>query len=83
MSDATNPPSEAPPATPGDVIRGKWLMDDAATLEEAADRLESYARWLRDLHAAGWTLTEPVRDDYGFLVDPTGNAGNFNEDGAV
>jgi len=55
---------------PGGSIRAKWVMDDAATLAEAADRLEAFAADLRRLAAAGWTLEEPIADDYGTLVGP-------------
>jgi hypothetical protein len=53
----------------GETIRAKWLMDGATTLEEAAQRLENEAKRLRGLQAAGWRLLDPVKDDYGFLVE--------------
>ena len=65
-------PSDEPLAQAGDVIRAKWLMDGAATLEQAAEQLEETARWLRALHARGWTLEGPIEDDYGILIDPQG-----------
>lgn len=60
---------------PGETLRGKWLMDGATTLDEAAERLEAEARRLRDLAVQGWTLNAPIADDYGFLVDPSGDGG--------
>ena len=49
------------------LIRAKWIMDDAITLEQAARKLEEYAKYLRELKDNGWELNSPVRDDYGFL----------------
>lgn len=49
------------------IIRAKWTMDGAKTLEEAARKMESYVEWLRNLKAEGWELEGPVEDDYGFL----------------
>lgn len=72
--------STAPLAEPGETIRSKWLMDESTTLLQAAERLEAEAGRLRELHEAGWTLQEPVTDDYGFLVDPDGNAGREDDD---
>lgn len=69
--DGCNPdgePDDDPDPEP--FVRGKWTMDGAATLEEAAGRLEAAAANLRGLAAAGWTLREPVADDYGWLVQP-------------
>lgn len=62
-------------AEPGQPVRGKWLMDDAADLPEAAAKLRGYADYLDALAVAGWTLAAPIDDDYGFLVDPEGNSG--------
>lgn len=71
-----------PLAQPGETIRAKWLMDGAETLQEAADRLRAEADRLSQLHTAGWTLAEPIDGDYGFLVDPSGNRGeDQDEDG--
>lgn len=63
----------------GDIVRAKWTIDGAATLAEAAAKLEDLAAWLRGLHEQGWTFDEPVNDDYGFLVDPDGNTGDDGE----
>jgi hypothetical protein len=51
----------------GEIIRAKWLMDGAATLEDAAARAEEFAAYLRTLAAAGYGLYSPIEDDYGFL----------------
>ena len=49
-----------------DIIRAKWVMDGATTLAEAADRLEGFAKYLRELEVDGKQLTGPVENDYGF-----------------
>lgn len=49
------------------VVRAKWTIDGATTLDEAAAKLEAFAAQLRALEAAGWQLTDPVADDYGFI----------------
>ena len=49
------------------VIRAKWIMDDAKTLEEAAIMVEEFAEWLRNAHKKGWRLLGEVSDDYGFM----------------
>lgn len=49
------------------IIRAKWSMDGAASLEEAAQKMEEFAATLRKLADEGWELDAPVADDYGFL----------------
>ena len=83
VDSATPPDTGTGPealASPGEVVRAKGSMDGATTLEAAAEMLEGQAAWLRTLHNQGWTLQSPVEDDYGFLVDPTGNAGRDDTD---
>ena len=53
-----------------EIIRAKWIMDDATTLHEAAGMLRAEADRLERLHAEGWRLERPVEDDYGFLHKP-------------
>ena len=67
-------------AEAGDVIRAKWLFDGCSTLEEAAEVAAAAALQLRALASAGWTLVEPISDDYGFLVDPQGSSGEPSEE---
>lgn len=71
----TTTSDQSPLAHPGDTLRAKWLLDGASTLAEAADRLTDEANRLQALHDAGWTLAETIEDDYGTLVDPTGDSG--------
>jgi hypothetical protein len=52
-------------------IRGKWSMDGATTLTEAAEKLRDYAHELEHLRASGLELAEPIADDYG-LIRPGG-----------
>lgn len=52
------------------IIRGKWAMDGAATLGEAAGMLRKYADWLEHLETEGFKLDHPVEDDYGFVCAP-------------
>lgn len=53
-----------------EILRSKWIMDGATTLEEAAAQLEESAKQLRRMHAKGYKLQGPIQDDYGFIVKP-------------
>jgi hypothetical protein len=57
-----------------EIIRAKWIMDGATTLAEAAAKLREFADELDRKHAEGWTLRQPVEDDYGFLNEPKSHA---------
>jgi hypothetical protein len=48
------------------VIRAKWSIDGATSLEDAAVKAGEFAASLRELAAEGYELTGPVEDDYGF-----------------
>jgi hypothetical protein len=50
-----------------DVIRARWVMDGARTLEQAARKLEAFAQELRELEESGWQLTSPVENDHGVI----------------
>lgn len=50
-----------------EIIRAKWTLDGARTLEEAAQFAENFAAHLRQMAAYGWELTAPVEDDYGHV----------------
>lgn len=62
-------------AQPGDIVRAKWMLDESATLAEAAAKARAAADALQALHDAGWTLVQDIEDDYGTLVSPTGDSG--------
>lgn len=57
------------------IIRAKWSFDGATNLLEAAEKLEVYATWLRELESQGWRLRSSIEDDYGYLyqIDEHGN----------
>ena len=48
-------------------IRAKWTIDGSATIDEAIDKLNNFMEYLKELKNEGWTLREPINDDYGFL----------------
>lgn len=61
---------ERDPDEPHEIIRGKWLMDGATTLRDAAAQLESFAGVLRTMDALGYRLDGEIDDDYGFVLPP-------------
>ena len=46
------------------MIRGKWTMDGANTLSEAAEKLRSFADDLDKLADEGWQLRGGIYDDW-------------------
>lgn len=48
------------------VIRGKYILDGAETLEEAADMARAYAEFLDELIVKGFELRGIIDNDYGF-----------------
>lgn len=52
----------------GALVRGKWLMDEAKSLTEAASMLEEHARYLRRLADQGYELEGRIEDDMGVLI---------------
>ena len=50
-----------------EIIRAKWVMDGAKTLQEAAEMLRYESGRLLELAEQGWELIQPVEDDYGFI----------------
>ena len=52
-------------------IRGRWAMDGARTLTDAAQKLRDYAHELEHMRSSGLELSAPVEDDYG-IVRPGG-----------
>ena len=51
-----------------EIIRAKWSMDGAETLEEAAQLMENFAKQLRQLKTEGYILIDTIDDDYGFII---------------
>ena len=51
-----------------EIIRGKGLFENAATLAEAAGMLRAEADRLDQLAREGWELEQPAYDDYGTLI---------------
>ena len=49
------------------ILITKYIADGAKTLSEAAEKLESFARWLRELEEEDWQLEQAIKNDYGFL----------------
>jgi len=49
------------------IIRAKWQMDGAATLDEAIEKLRDFIEYLDVLKKDGWELRQPVEDDYGYI----------------
>lgn len=47
-------------------IKGKWCMDGAATLNEAAEKLRAYADDLDQMKEDGYELDGGIGDDWGF-----------------
>lgn len=50
-------------------VRAKWTIDGAKTLLEAAELSKHFASYLEQLHKDGWTLDDPIDDDYGFIFN--------------
>ena len=50
------------------IVRAKWTMDEAESMEEMAEKLEQKAEYIRELEQEGWELETEVKDDYAFLV---------------
>jgi hypothetical protein len=48
------------------LLRGKWAMDGAESLDEAAHMLRAFADELEALASAGFHLMGPIEDDHGF-----------------
>lgn len=49
------------------IIRAKWTMDGAHTIDEAVERIRRFIARLESLRDEGWELRKPVDDDWGFL----------------
>jgi len=52
------------------LMRARWMMDGATSVEEMAQRLEKKAELLRHMDEEGWELEDDeVQDDYAHLVE--------------
>ena len=49
------------------LIRAKWIMDGASTLDQAIAQVRGFANYLARLKTEGWVLKGPVDDGYGYL----------------
>ncbi|MGY1728796.1 hypothetical protein ACI79J_17660 [Geodermatophilus sp. SYSU D01062] len=49
----------------------RWDLDDVVSLADAAARVRALAAELRAAHAAGWTLTQPMRDGHLLATRPS------------
>jgi len=64
-----------------EIIRGKWCMDGAKTIDEAIEKLHEMIEYLKELKQEGWELIDEIDDDYGFLRKTTENVtGERTED---
>jgi hypothetical protein len=52
------------------LLRAKWTMDGARTLDEAAKQVRALANEIEELSQEGFELGAPVEDDYAFLIRP-------------
>lgn len=52
------------------IVRAKWTIDGAESIEEMAEMMEERAEEIRALEDDGWELDEEVDDDYAFLSRP-------------
>jgi hypothetical protein len=60
-------------------IRGKWSIEGARTLTDAARKLRDYAHELEHMRASGLELASPVEADYG-VVRPGGASNDGPDD---
>lgn len=48
------------------LLRAKWSLDGAATMEEAAAKARELADRIDEWRREGYALTQPIYDDYGY-----------------
>jgi len=52
------------------LMRARWMMDGATTIEEMAQKLEQKAELLRHMDEEGWELKyDEVQNDYAHLIE--------------
>jgi hypothetical protein len=61
-------------------IRGKWSIEGAKTLTDAARKLRDYAHELEHMRASGLELSSPVEADYGIVRPGGGLSGDELDD---
>lgn len=49
------------------LIRGKWIFENASSLDEVVTALQRQIEYIKYLQEQGWELVNPVADDYGLL----------------
>ena len=50
-----------------EIIRAKWIMDGATTLQEAREKVLAFATYLDEMDKEGYILVDTIDDDYGFV----------------
>lgn len=50
-----------------EVIRGRWVLDGCATIDEAIESTKCFLEHLESMQDQGYDLIEPVEDDCGYL----------------
>ena len=50
------------------IMRARWMMDGATSIEEMAEKLEQKADLLREIDDEGGELEQEVQNDYAFIV---------------
>jgi hypothetical protein len=48
-------------------IRGKFMFENAKTLDEVIEMIENFKQYVLELKDEGWELIEEVTDDYGHI----------------
>lgn len=52
------------------LIRAKWTMDGATSMDEVLDKFEYRMEQIQALKDAGWEVDQQVTDDYAYLYRP-------------
>jgi hypothetical protein len=62
------------------IIRAKWSIDGAKSLQEAARYLREFAYEVQRYHDAGYQLRGAIGEDYGFIFHPDGGVGPLGQE---
>lgn len=49
------------------IVRGKWIYDGCASIEEMVERLQQQMEHLKTLQDEGWSVSGITKDDYTFM----------------